>query len=1177
MASTDATNWPKKNAARRITFGLFDVNDDLVSGATGLDSEVSKDGAAFVDCTNEATEIGSTGVYYLDLTATEMNADTVAVNVKSTDANPHVEIMYPVDVNWDDIALTGEDGIRSVNGSGESLDSISGYVTNTANFAQSGSTSTTIKLAASAPSEDLTGLSVLIGVGTGAGQRKRMITAYDTSTKVATINPAWGVTPDATSYYLITDFGDVWRAEAASYASKTGTMGKYMYDIGANLTIIATYVISTGVKVGSFVAGSITSAALNASALASQTIASVTGAVGSVTGNVGGNVVGSVASVTGAVGSVTGNVGGNVVGSVASVTGAVGSVTSGVSLASGAITSASLSQEAADDVAIAVWNRWQEKGFNQVVHVAPTVVATLTTSMTGVDNDIYAVSMLPGTSGNSISLTINGSAGDQALSVSVSGTAVTVNAATTSGTITSKVSEVVDALNDKYTSRRLARWCVKSGDSGSGVVTTLSTTSFSGGTAGSGSDSNDGLSIDAPLATISAALTLAGNVQGTLIQLYPGCYSYGTQSTIPDFTEIRGAGPKSTSLRMSSIGAYYAPGFGTKLSKVYLDGRADYVTAVFTGQAMRREVWAEFEHVYIEANAYGVWASRATTTSPATQPQHWKFRHCDIRGAISAFSSQGNASAEHELEAWDCTFVADSWYYGNTILGNSYAGLSVFTKMRAIGCHWYGRTTSRQFIAGGLQVGDPTAINSPGYAWIQGGTVDAYNTDRQKAQRLENVSIASEAVFTLTGHGYVTGDYVEPEGLIGSAEIAALNGKPFKCVKIDNDTFKLTHPVTGAYQSTAGGTYTVGTGTCRTGIEWAIFADTAGSEIFLEGLALTPWSVKAINGAKIYSEGRDVIEKVSILQGGRRSINYADPTYGVDFPRSMGWSPDDPWLDIQDALNASYWGDTVYLNIGDSGKPFYLTAPLIVPPGVNVEGRGIDRTTIVCNFGTTEADAAFVCSGNNKIENLTIKEGTGTVTGILCTDPTTLVVDHCKILTTYDCVRHEASTADTLNVENSRLVSSSGKAVMLTGAAHTCFIGGIHPYTKGVVAVQVEDGSRCTVEGLAETSGSYVFVADGGYIFAAGCNFDIDKVSEANGGVVRTEENVAEVLLDRPNGVETGWSLRGWLRVIGALIGGRSSGVAAGSPVYRDLTNTKDRVTGTATNGDRTAVTYDQT
>ena len=44
----------------------------------------------------------------------------------------------------------------------------------------------------------------------------------------------------------------------------------------------------------------------------------------SVTGNVGGNVVGSVASVVGAVGSVTGNVGGNVVGTVASVVGNVG-------------------------------------------------------------------------------------------------------------------------------------------------------------------------------------------------------------------------------------------------------------------------------------------------------------------------------------------------------------------------------------------------------------------------------------------------------------------------------------------------------------------------------------------------------------------------------------------------------------------------------------------------------------------------------------------------------------------------------------------------------------------------------------------------------------------------------------------------------------------------------------
>jgi hypothetical protein len=51
----------------------------------------------------------------------------------------------------------------------------------------------------------------------------------------------------------------------------------------------------------------------------SGSVGSVTGAVGSVTGAVG-SVTGAVGSVTGAVGSVTGNVGGNVVGSVGSVT-----------------------------------------------------------------------------------------------------------------------------------------------------------------------------------------------------------------------------------------------------------------------------------------------------------------------------------------------------------------------------------------------------------------------------------------------------------------------------------------------------------------------------------------------------------------------------------------------------------------------------------------------------------------------------------------------------------------------------------------------------------------------------------------------------------------------------------------------------------------------------------------
>lgn len=101
MASTDALPVPIKNTAYRLTLPIYKSDGTLITGATLLDSEVSKDGGTFVDCTNEATEIAtSSGVYYLDLTSTEMNADCVAVVVKtsSTGAVPPVFVLYPQEI-----------------------------------------------------------------------------------------------------------------------------------------------------------------------------------------------------------------------------------------------------------------------------------------------------------------------------------------------------------------------------------------------------------------------------------------------------------------------------------------------------------------------------------------------------------------------------------------------------------------------------------------------------------------------------------------------------------------------------------------------------------------------------------------------------------------------------------------------------------------------------------------------------------------------------------------------------------------------------------------------------------------------------------------------------------------------------------------------------------------------
>lgn len=63
-----------------------------------MDSEVSKDAGTFADCTNEATEIATnSGIYYLDLTSTEMNADCVIVKCTWTNTNalPTVLVLYP--------------------------------------------------------------------------------------------------------------------------------------------------------------------------------------------------------------------------------------------------------------------------------------------------------------------------------------------------------------------------------------------------------------------------------------------------------------------------------------------------------------------------------------------------------------------------------------------------------------------------------------------------------------------------------------------------------------------------------------------------------------------------------------------------------------------------------------------------------------------------------------------------------------------------------------------------------------------------------------------------------------------------------------------------------------------------------------------------------------------------
>jgi len=162
----------------RAYFTTYD-SAGVPTAVTSPDSEISLDAGTFADCTNEAVPIKEVGGStdspnaYLDLTAAEMSAGCVHVQVKSSATATQPVIIYPRVLP---ASLTGT--------------------------SQTGGSATTIKLAADAPAYDLCGCWVGVDSGTYAGQ-VRKISAYNASTKIATVKRAFGGAPDSASYSIL--------------------------------------------------------------------------------------------------------------------------------------------------------------------------------------------------------------------------------------------------------------------------------------------------------------------------------------------------------------------------------------------------------------------------------------------------------------------------------------------------------------------------------------------------------------------------------------------------------------------------------------------------------------------------------------------------------------------------------------------------------------------------------------------------------------------------------------------------------------------------------------------------------------------------------------------------------------------------------------------------------------
>lgn len=104
MASTDASYHPIRGQAYRITAPIRLVTTLEVAGAglSTLAGTVSKDGGAFASTTSTPVEIATnSGFFTLDLSATEMTANTVAVKVTAAVANSEdfTIVLYPLDLS----------------------------------------------------------------------------------------------------------------------------------------------------------------------------------------------------------------------------------------------------------------------------------------------------------------------------------------------------------------------------------------------------------------------------------------------------------------------------------------------------------------------------------------------------------------------------------------------------------------------------------------------------------------------------------------------------------------------------------------------------------------------------------------------------------------------------------------------------------------------------------------------------------------------------------------------------------------------------------------------------------------------------------------------------------------------------------------------------------------------
>lgn len=285
----------QKNTATRIAFPLINATDDVsylsgcsASGDTETDQfsdSANPDG--FADATNEIAELGTTGVYYVTLTNTEMNYDYVIVKCSCTGSNVQTLLIRTTTGVARNMATTDDGGTINVTTGAIDTVTTTGAAT-LANGAHGGSSA-----------------SFTFGAG---GSISSSTGNALTLTSTATSGSGLYATTSSSNRYAIEGVG-TGATDSGGILGRSTTAGEGIEGVGGGNGHGA-YFVGAGTGDGLHVKGGTTATAygLHVEAAGTNNTAAMFTKIGTgvdidadITGNITGNLSGSVGSVTGAV------------------------------------------------------------------------------------------------------------------------------------------------------------------------------------------------------------------------------------------------------------------------------------------------------------------------------------------------------------------------------------------------------------------------------------------------------------------------------------------------------------------------------------------------------------------------------------------------------------------------------------------------------------------------------------------------------------------------------------------------------------------------------------------------------------------------------------------------------------------------------------------------------------